>query len=291
MSFFVAPHAVAALLLARDRSLFRRYLLATGLLLLVGSLVFVLVPTDPPWRAGPPGGSTFTVHRVAHDVLAGSRLPTSPGPSGAPQVHFAFDPNPVASLPSIHLGVTVLIAAAAMAGRWLRTTALIYATAMGLSLVYLGEHHVLDVLAGAALAGWSWRVAGRIAPTGAPQRPRPPEQCRAGRCHLPSAARPQGAVNPPAAILGQPRTEVGRGPTSIATTTLVPCEGGLTNCGDAGTSARLYCGDADAATRGGHLPAAGTGDGGHGLAPPGAPHGVGRLVGRHTAVRLDPADG
>jgi membrane-associated phospholipid phosphatase len=36
---------------------------------------------------------------------------------------------------------------------------------MGLTLVYLGEHHVLDVVAGAALASTAWAVAGWAFPT------------------------------------------------------------------------------------------------------------------------------
>jgi membrane-associated phospholipid phosphatase len=60
----------------------------------------------------------------------------------------------VAAMPSLHAGMTVLIALYAIQrlrsrGRWLL---LAYPVAMSTALVYYGEHYVVDVLAGALLA-------------------------------------------------------------------------------------------------------------------------------------------
>ena len=38
---------------------------------------------------------------------------------------------------------------------------------MGLALVYLGEHYVVDLLAGVLLALAAWKVAHRLVPQGA----------------------------------------------------------------------------------------------------------------------------
>ena len=62
-------------------------------------------------------------------------------------------PNPVASVPSIHMALTFLVLL------WVRETApkwtlpvLAYNLAMGFSLVYLGEHYVFDLLVGIGVA-------------------------------------------------------------------------------------------------------------------------------------------
>jgi membrane-associated phospholipid phosphatase len=63
-------------------------------------------------------------------------------------------------MPSVHLGVTTLIACALWSTP-LRWPALGYLLAMGFAVVYGGEHYAVDVLAGVALAGAAWYWAGR----------------------------------------------------------------------------------------------------------------------------------
>ncbi len=78
--------------------------------------------------------------------------------------------NPVAAMPSLHAGITFLVA---MYGIWrlrtpLRFLLLLYPLAMSVTLVYYAEHYVVDVLAGGLLAAvvmvgcWLWeRQRGR----------------------------------------------------------------------------------------------------------------------------------
>jgi membrane-associated phospholipid phosphatase len=40
----------------------------------------------------------------------------------------------------------------------------VYALTLGFGLVYLGEHYVVDLIAGLALAEGIWRVAARLEP-------------------------------------------------------------------------------------------------------------------------------
>lgn len=146
LSYFLVPHLVAVRLLARDRTSFWRYLLATGLLFAIGSMAFLLLPSKPPWLADP------AIRRLAHDWLS---------PGGGANDRFAFDPNPVAAMPSLHLGVTALLVRFAPPGRW-RLAALAYAFAIGFALVFTGEHALLEVLAGALAAAFASWLAARI---------------------------------------------------------------------------------------------------------------------------------
>jgi membrane-associated phospholipid phosphatase len=69
--------------------------------------------------------------------------------------------NPIAAMPSIHMAITALLIfpAATFGPRW-RLLAIIYASLMGLALVYLGEHFVIDVVVGTAIAAYGWFAAG-----------------------------------------------------------------------------------------------------------------------------------
>jgi tetratricopeptide (TPR) repeat protein len=73
-----------------------------------------------------------------------------------PALHRAFDTNPVAAMPSLHAGFPMLcsLAAVHVFGRkaaW----ALLYTAAVALAVAYLGEHYLVDILAG-------WLVAAAI---------------------------------------------------------------------------------------------------------------------------------
>lgn len=139
LSYFVVPHLVGIVLLVRDRTRFQWYLGATAVLFALGAVAFALLPTAPPWMV------TDGPDRVVHGLFGGE------GDAG-----YGFEPNPIASMPSIHMGITVMLAIIAR-GRW-RSPAIAYASAMGVSLIFLGEHHVLDVLAGALIAWAACRI-------------------------------------------------------------------------------------------------------------------------------------
>jgi membrane-associated phospholipid phosphatase len=69
--------------------------------------------------------------------------------------------NPIAAMPSIHTAVTVLLVFPAWySGRRWFIAALVYSVLMGITLVYTGEHYVVDVAMGAAVAAYGWATAG-----------------------------------------------------------------------------------------------------------------------------------
>jgi membrane-associated phospholipid phosphatase len=158
-SFFIAPHAGAAVIFFWRRSLFPRYAALVVGTMYLGLLLFFLVPTTPPWLAAQ-HGALPGAFRVMDFV--GGRVD-----SGTYQSFYASlgEPNSVAAMPSIHLAVTLAMYL------WARAHAprfawplLVYTAVMGLALVYLAEHYVLDLAAGAACAIICFQVVWRLLP-------------------------------------------------------------------------------------------------------------------------------
>lgn len=174
VSYFVLPHVFTVLLWRLRPELFRRYVAAALVAFYAGLVACLFVPTVPPWMAAENGDIPW-VFTIISGVLRGWDAESySYGLRVA-------STNPVAAMPSLHTGIACVFAI----GMWrLRRVAGVlgwaYAAAMGLTLVYGGEHYVLDVLAGAALAIGAWKVADRIVPA----RPVAPAR------REPTAARP-----------------------------------------------------------------------------------------------------
>ncbi len=157
-AWFVEPHAAAAWILARHPERFPRTGAMLGSLFYAGSLVYVIVPTAPPWWAEKVGrmpgvrrimvevGERFwgRLWRHLYDFLGG---------------------NPVAAMPSLHFATSV------MAARMLQEADPIagsigwaYSGTLAVALVHLGEHYVIDLIAGLALAETLRRFGPRMAP-------------------------------------------------------------------------------------------------------------------------------
>src|SRR3989304_10550594 len=61
--------------------------------------------------------------------------------------------NPVAAMPSLHMAISVVVLLIAMRVNWtLGAIALLYNGGMAFSLIYLGEHYLVDILAGIAVS-------------------------------------------------------------------------------------------------------------------------------------------
>jgi membrane-associated phospholipid phosphatase len=100
----------------------------------------------PPWWAWQHGYVGTVVYRMSSrgfDVMGLNR-------AGHILERGQADANPVAAMPSLHTGMSTLIAVFfiwQLKSRW-RWLLVLYPTAMGITLVYTGEHYVLDILAG-----------------------------------------------------------------------------------------------------------------------------------------------
>ena len=157
-SYFIIPHAVAFRTWQVNPALFRRFLWAMTLLLGVGLMIYFLLPSNPPWLSGEQFDSpaSATVYRIMEPVgeqLGGGLYDASYKVIG--------ESNPIAAMPSIHMAITALLVfpAGHLGRRW-RLLAIAYAALMGLALVYLGEHFVIDVVVGSLVAAYGWFAAG-----------------------------------------------------------------------------------------------------------------------------------
>jgi membrane-associated phospholipid phosphatase len=116
----------------------------------LGVGVYVAYPAAPPWLASDRGviGSVDRISSPGWDYLhlgVVGRL-TVLGQEGS---------NPVAAMPSLHAGTTLLVALFfwPLASTLGRAALLGYVLAMAAALVYTGEHYVVDVVAGWLTAG------------------------------------------------------------------------------------------------------------------------------------------
>lgn len=157
-SYFIVPHAVALYLLLRRPQLFRQYLIALGILLTLGLGLYFALPSNPPWMApeavNSPGAPT--VIRIMEPI--GKELGGGLYQAG---YNVVGESNPIAAMPSIHFAVTFLLFWVALEfGKPWRILAAIYALSMALALVYMGEHYVVDVIAGGTVTSIGWLTAG-----------------------------------------------------------------------------------------------------------------------------------
>ena len=157
-SYFLVPHIVAIRLWHKHPALFRHYLGAMTLLLAVGLAIYFLIPSNPPWLSGerfnsPAAPTVLRVMQPVAEQLNGGLYRASYQVIG--------ESNPIAAMPSIHMAITFLLIfpARRVGGRW-HVLAWVYAASMGLALVYLGEHYVIDVLVGAVVTSYGWYAAG-----------------------------------------------------------------------------------------------------------------------------------
>lgn len=148
LSYFFVPMIVGLALWRWRHALIARYTVTLLVIYVAGVVMSFLLPTAPPWLAAE-SGDIAPIAKVTDwvygDVGAG-------GPSSD-----LVRMNAVAAMPSLHMAITVVVALAlARFGRVWLAVATSYAVAMGVALAYLGEHYVVDELAGVLLAVAVW---------------------------------------------------------------------------------------------------------------------------------------
>jgi membrane-associated phospholipid phosphatase len=144
--WFVEPYLSLALILARHDERFPRAARQMAAVFDLGCAVYFLVPTAPPWWAAEKGLTNEEVRRIMVEV-------------GEPtwgraweRMYDALGGNPWAAMPSLHFATSLQAALSlSEAGKVEGTLGWGYAGTLGFALVYLGEHYVTDLLAGAAL--------------------------------------------------------------------------------------------------------------------------------------------
>jgi membrane-associated phospholipid phosphatase len=161
--WFAVPHSATAYVLVRRHERFGRAAALTYAVFDLGAVVYWLLPTAPPWYAAANGrlgdhrsppvrrmmieyGEQFWKHRWGplYSLLGG---------------------NPLAAMPSLHFATSVNAAhLLAEVGPVEGILGWAYAGTLGVALVYLGEHYVIDLLAGLALTEGVRRLAPAATP-------------------------------------------------------------------------------------------------------------------------------
>ncbi len=156
--WFFVPHGTVAYLLVTRPERFERAALHVYAVFDLGLVGYWALPTAPPWYAAEHGRAPeLRRMMVEHgEAFWGERWGTLYG---------VFGGNPLAAMPSLHFATSVMAARLlAEEGRAHGAVGWSYAGTLGFALVYLGEHYVVDLLAGLALTELVRRNAGRAAP-------------------------------------------------------------------------------------------------------------------------------
>ncbi|MBM7083929.1 phosphatase PAP2 family protein [Micromonospora sp. SCSIO 07396] len=194
-SHFVVTLAAAAVLWLRSRERWGAYMRRWGFLCAAGLVTYFAYPAAPPWwaaqngllsevaRISTRGWKEFGMHGAGNLLNAGQ-----------------IASNPVAAMPSLHTAwalFVVLFFLRSTRRRWWPLL-LAYPLAMTFTLVYSGEHYVIDVLVGWAYVGMTFLVVGLAerawrahrARRGAPADGPPP----GGPAPTPATVTPAGGV-------------------------------------------------------------------------------------------------
>lgn len=202
VSHFIVPFALAGVLWRRDWPHWRVFATRFVAVSFSAVVIFAVAPTAPPWAAAK------EQHRFELQLQANEQKPQSTRgleAIGLRQASKLIDKsraaaNPYAAIPSLHSGFALLVAITLwprMRRRATRLAVAAYPLLMVLTLVYTGEHYVVDALVGFALVTavarverrtrarrWAWwrrqseahwpRAARFLAPPGGPSALIPP---------------------------------------------------------------------------------------------------------------------
>jgi hypothetical protein len=185
MSFFILPYAVAGVLWLRNREDWKAFVRRFVALSFSALAIYVVFPAAPPWAAaqctpaavaGGPAYPTCIYGRplgVPDGGLLGAMQMSQPGANqfveristrgfSTLHLHVARDlvnsgqmsVNMVAAVPSLHAALSAMVSVflwRRVSRKW-RPLLLAYPLMMAFALVYSGEHYVIDLLLGWALA-------------------------------------------------------------------------------------------------------------------------------------------
>jgi len=197
MTHFVFPMIAMGVLWATSHRQWLRFIRRFATLLAVGCVMFVVLPTAPPWMLGDA--------RYPYQLL-----PPLQRTAGRGFYHIGFgsfrdgykvalsNGNAVAAMPSLHASFALIVPLFFMQWirrTWIKALLFLFPIMMLASLVYLGEHWVIDGLVGWAVtfaAFWFWNRMEQRART---------RRSAAARGALPALADdPEPAIGPAATV-------------------------------------------------------------------------------------------
>jgi membrane-associated phospholipid phosphatase len=144
--WFLEPYIALIWILLRHPERFPRAARQLAAVFDIGCAGYFAVPTAPPWWASEQGLTEEEVRRIM--VGVGEETWRSAWPT----MYGALGGNPWAAMPSLHFATSTMAAISlSEAGRVEGALGWSYALTLGFALVYLGEHYVTDLVAGAGL--------------------------------------------------------------------------------------------------------------------------------------------
>ena len=137
---FPLPIVVGFVFWINGRDHYRRFVASLLLMCFIAFATYLFFPSAPPWYQFP--HEVVKINNQTVSALWDGRYSIS-------EIYQSFNPNQFAAFPSLHAAFPALAAAYA----WTRYRALgfgliAWSLAVVLSIVYLGEHYVVDALAG-----------------------------------------------------------------------------------------------------------------------------------------------
>lgn len=134
---FVLPIVVGFVFWLNSREHYRRYIAALLLMCLIAFVTYLFWPSAPPW---------YQLHDVVK--INDQTVRRLWGFTLVTPIYHSFNPNQFAAFPSLHAAFPALAAVYAwMRFRALSVGLLVWTAAVVVSIVYLGEHYVVDALA------------------------------------------------------------------------------------------------------------------------------------------------
>jgi membrane-associated phospholipid phosphatase len=167
--WFLVPHSSLLYVLLRRPERFGSAAARMYAVFDTGAIFYWVIPTAPPWWVSAQGFSPAARGLAPQGEVAVRRMMVEYGPEfwgdRWEQLYDVVGGNPLAAMPSLHFA-TSLMAARVLSevGPVSGAVGWTYAATLGLALVYLGEHYVVDLIAGAALGETVLRAAPRSAP-------------------------------------------------------------------------------------------------------------------------------
>lgn len=140
---FAVPLAFAYFIWTYNKRYFKEFSLGFAILSYGAVLTYLIYPTAPPWLAAlhgniPPVTKIFNV-----------ALEEFPDVLHLPSIYQAIDANLVAAVPSMHASYPFLVFLyAARYFKWWSVLILPYAVLMCITIIYLGEHYLIDIVVG-----------------------------------------------------------------------------------------------------------------------------------------------
>jgi membrane-associated phospholipid phosphatase len=151
---FVVPLMVGLVLWLKDRAQYLRFVTALLGMCMVGFVFFMLVPTAPPWYAA----QDHLLSGVTDLINSQHTLPSAISP-----FYSLLNPNSTAAFPSLHAAFPFLcflsLRRVYPRGSWILFG---WSCLVFVSVVFLGEHYVIDVIGGVLLASAAWWVMMRF---------------------------------------------------------------------------------------------------------------------------------